>query len=149
MAVKKKTLIKSSMAKSKHEAAVSALSTTCEESNKAVAARAKDGKKNASLVARLGKKRATLTRRKKIAVARLKKTPGADNRKALNAVIKDINTVSKDLKKAKAVKDANNLELSGLRATLKKASAYMKAIASADKILNRPKKKKRRTRKKT
>lgn len=149
MAIKKKTLIKSSAAKSRHEAAVSALSKTCEESSNAVDARAKDGKKNASLVTRLGKKRATLVKRKKIAVVRLKKTPGADNRKALNAVIKDINTVSKDLKKAKAVKDANNLELSGLRATLKKASAYMKAIASADRILNKPKKKKRRARKKT
>ena len=147
MAVKKKPLIKSSMAKSKLETAVSVLSAACEEGNKAIIARAKDGKKNASLVSRLSKRRTALVKRKSAAAARLKKDASADNRKALNAVNKDIKSVSSELKKAKSVKDANNLELSGLRATLKSANAYMKAIAAADRVLNRPKKK-RRARKK-
>ena len=147
MAVKKKPLIKSSMAKSKLETAVSVLSAACEEGNKAIIARAKDGKKNALLVSRLSKRRTALVKRKSAAAARLKKDASADNRKALNAVNKDIKSVSSELKKAKSVKDANNLELSGLRATLKSANAYMKAIAAADRVLNRPKKK-RRARKK-
>lgn len=148
MAVKKKTMIKSNVAKNRFEAAIVALSTTCEEGNKAVDARAKQGKKNAALVARLSKKRTALLKRKKTAAIRLKKDSSADNHKALSIVTKDINAVAKDLKKAKSGKDANNLELSGLRATLKSANAYMKAISVADKILNKPKKKKRRAKKK-
>jgi hypothetical protein len=95
-------------------------------------------------VARLSKKRATLLKRKKLATTRVQKEPSADNNKALRDVKKELDSVTKELGKAKIVKDANNAELSDLRASLKRATAYRKGVAAADKVLNKPKKKSRR-----
>ena len=145
MAAKKKTSIaKAGMVSKSLENALLNLEAAFESGTKAVTQRAQNGSQFAKLVARLSKKRSTLLKRKKLATARVKKESSADNRKALKDVTKELDTVTKELGKAKVVKDANNVELNELRVSLKRATAYRKGIAAADKVLNKPKKKSRR-----
>ncbi|MGD8938868.1 MAG: hypothetical protein PVJ72_05775 [Gammaproteobacteria bacterium] len=145
MAVKKKKPIaKAGMVAKSLENALVNLEAAFESGTNAVAERAQNGSQYAKLVARLSKKRATLLKRKKLATTRVQKEPSADNNKALRDVKKELDSVTKELGKAKIVKDANNAELSDLRASLKRATAYRKGVAAADKVLNKPKKKSRR-----
>jgi valyl-tRNA synthetase len=145
MAVKKKKPIaKAGMVAKSLENALVNLEAAFESGTNAVAERAQNGSQYAKLVARLSKKRATLLKRKKLATTRVQKEPSADNNKALRDVKKELDSVTKELGKAKIVKDANNAELSDLRASLKRATAYRKGVAAADKVLNQPKKKSRR-----
>ena len=112
---------------------------------KAVATRSKDAKKLSDETKKLGKKRAALLKRKKVAATKVKKAPSAESRKALKSVEKDLADIKKEIAKITPVKTANAEELTGLKANLKRASAYMKGIAAADKVLNKkPKKVKRR-----
>jgi hypothetical protein len=145
MAVKKnKPIAKAGMVAKSLENALINLEAAFESGTKAVAERTQTGSQFAKLVARLSKKRAALMKRKKLATARVKKEASADNKKALRDVTKELDAVKKELGKAKTTKDANNAELSDLRASLKRATAYRKGIAAADKVLNKPKKKSRR-----
>jgi len=143
MATKKAVVKSAAMAKTL-DSALAGLATICESGGKAVDSRAKDGKKLAAASKRLGKKRTTLGNRKKTAAARLKKDATADNRNALKAVEKELAAVAKEIAKVKKAKDANNAELTGLRASVKRANAYVKGITAADKVLNKPKKKRRK-----
>jgi len=140
----KKAVVKSAVMAKTLESALAGLATVCESGGNAVDSRAKDGKKLAASSKRLSKKRTTLGKRKKTAAARLKKDATADNRNALKAVEKELAMVSKEAAKVKKEKDANNAELSGLRDSVKRANAYAKGIAAADRVLNKPKKKARR-----
>lgn len=147
MAVKKKKpIVKATVVAKSLENALTNLEAAFDSGSKAVAERAKNGSQNAKTVARLSKKRATLAKRKTLATARVKKDGSADNKKALSAVTKELNSVAGELNKAKVVKDANNAELNDLRASLKRATAYRKGIAAADRVLNKPKKKSRKKR---
>lgn len=145
MAVKKKKPVAKAVvvAKSLENALVN-LEAAFESGTKAVVERTQTGSQLAKLVARLSKRQSALLKRKKLATARVKKEASADNKKALSDVTKELDAVKKELGKAKAPKDANNAELSHLRVSLKRATAYRKAIATADKVLNKPKKKSRR-----
>jgi len=143
MATKKAVVKSAAMAKTL-ESALAGLAVVCENGGKAVDSRAKDGKKLAASSKRLSKKRATLAKRKKTVAAKLKKDATADNRNALKAVVKEMAAVAKEAASVKKAKDANNAELSGLRASVKCANAYAKGIAAADKVLNKPKKKRRK-----
>ncbi|NOY65824.1 MAG: hypothetical protein GXP13_00255 [Gammaproteobacteria bacterium] len=140
----KKAVVKSAVMAKTLESALAGLATICESGGKAVDSRAKDGKKLAASSKRLSKKRATLGKRKKAAAAKLKKDATADNRNALKAVEKELAAVVKESAKVKKAKDANNAELSGLRVSVKCANAYVKGVAAADKVLNKPKKKRRK-----
>lgn len=145
MAVKKKkTVAKAAVVAKSLENALVNLEAAFESGTKAVAERSQTGSQLAKSVARLTKKQATLVKRKKLAAARVKKEASADNKKALRDVTKELDDVKKELGKVKTPKDANNAELSHLRASLKRATAYRKAIAAVDKGLNKPKKKSRR-----
>ena len=147
MAVKKKKPIaKSSMVEKSLENSLVNLEAAFESGTKTVAERTQTGSQLAKLVARLSKKRAALMKRKKLATARVNKEASVDNKKALHDVTKELDTIKKEFDKAKIAKDANNAELGPLRVALKRATAYRKGIAAADKVLNKPKKKSRRRR---
>jgi len=141
---KKKAVVKSAAIAKTLDSALAGLNSICDSGTKALDASAGEAKKLAVLSKRLSKKRMTLSKRKKTATARLKKDATADNRKALSAVVKELGMVTREIAKVKKVKDANNAELSGLRETVKRATAYMKGVTAADKVLNKPKRKTRR-----
>lgn len=103
----------------------------------------KDRKKFLAENKRLAKKRAALTKKKKIAANRLKKTPNAENRKAANAINKDLAAIKKAGDKARATSSVNAEELKSVKSALKQASTYLNLMQRADKVLNKPKKKRR------
>ncbi len=141
MAKAKKSIAKSAaQAKGLGDALVK-LAATYAAGNAAVTSRTKDGKKFAATVKKLSKRKATLTKKKKTATNRVKKEANKDNKAALRGILKDLKTVGKDLTKAQAVKKANATEMGDLKVTQKRLTAYTKAIAQADKVLNKPKKK--------
>jgi len=144
---KKKAVVKSAAIAKTLDSALDGLTSICESGGKAVDERSKDAKKLAASSKRLGKKRMTLNKRKRTATTKLKKEASADNRKALSAVVKELAMVTRELAKVKKEKDANTAELNGLKASVKRANAYMKGVASADKVLNKPKRKVRRKKK--
>ena len=140
----KKAVVKSAVMAKTLDSALAGLATICESGGKAADSRAKDGKKLAASSKRLSKKRTTLVKRKKTAAAKLKKDVTADNRNALKTVEKELAAVAKESASVKKTKDANNAEFTGLRASVKRANAYMKGVAAADRVLNKPKKKSRK-----
>jgi hypothetical protein len=146
MANAKKQVVKSAAVENKINSAMSTLSDAGVACQKAVTSRSADAKKLTNAARRLSKKRATLMKRKKTAAARLKKTPNAENRKAASAVAKELAATTKELTKARALKQANAAELSGLKASLKRVNTYAKVLDKADKELNKPKKKRRKKR---
>ncbi len=141
---KKKAVVKSAAIAKTLDSALAGLTSICDSGEKAVTTRAKEAKKLSASSKRLSKKRMTLNKRKKTATARLKKDGTAVNRKALSAVVKELGMVTREIARTKKTKDANNAELTGLRETVKRAKAYMKGVTSADRVLNKPKRKTRR-----
>lgn len=121
------------MAKSDGEAAASVLE--------------KDRKKFLADNKRLTKKRAVLSKKKKVAANRLKKDPNGENRKAAAAIIKELAAVKKEGDKTRAAGSVNAEELKSVKSSLKQASAYLAVIGKVDALLNKPKKKKRRAKK--
>ncbi len=116
------------------------------DATKAVATRGKESKKLTATVKRLNKKRGTLAKRKVTAAARVKNMPDAENRKALRTIEKDLAAVRKELTKARTQKSAASAELAVVKASNRKISAYMKAIEKTEKLLNKPKRKRRKKR---
>jgi hypothetical protein len=145
MAKAKKPASASSIAK-KIQVATENLLTAKNDSEAAASSLEKDRKKLLAENKRIAKKRAVLSRKKKAAANRLKKTPNAENRKAVNSISKELTTVSKAGVKARAAKSANAEELKSVKTSLKQASTYIAVIAKADKQLNKPKKKRARKR---
>ena len=90
---------------------------------------------------RQAKKTAVLTKKKKLASARLKKTPDAVNRKAVAVISQELAAVKKLAEKTRAAALANAAELTAIKASLRQASAYLTAMAKIDRLLNKPKKK--------
>jgi len=137
MAKAKKTLAKSSFVDKNIEVALEKLAVASAAVDKAVAVRARDAKKLAVLVKRLTKRKTALSKRKRLAAARLKKSPSVDTRKALRVVTKDLATTIKEQAKAKVAKAANATELAALRAGQKRATGYRKGIAAVDRALTK------------
>lgn len=140
---RKPTIAKSASIDKNIETAIEKLTAASLDGGKAVATRTKEGKKLTAAVRRLSKKRATLMRRKKTATTRAKNAPSAETRGALRTVLKDITSVTKELDKLRPQKNANAEELAALKAGERKATAYLKSIEKADKVLNKPKRKRR------
>ena len=140
----KKTIIKSSALNKTIDAATSSIETASNDASKAVDKVTSDAKKLTAEVKRHTKKRSTLTKRKKTTAARQKSNPNAENRKALAAVVKELKTTISAQDKARTNKAKTTDELTALRDASKKLNAYSKAIAAADRALNKPKKKVRR-----
>ena len=138
MAKTKRTIAKSAAVTKSIETALASLGTACVAGDSAVARRGKDGKSLAATTKRLSRKRAILTKRKRLSAKRAKAAPSGETRKALRAVIKELATTKKQLGKARSEKGVNAVELAALKAAQRRASAYAKAIAHAEKSLNKP-----------
>ncbi len=149
MAVAKKTVIKNTALVKTTETALANLETANANAEKALAAATKKNKQSSAEGKRLSKKRVALIKRNKTAALRLKKDPVAANKKALNDIAKELAAVRKDAAKNKIVRAADYAELSDLRISCRRLAAYTKAITAADKVLNKPKKKVRRRKKKS
>ena len=141
MAKTKRTIAKSAAVTKNIEAALASLGTACVAGDSAVAKRSKDGKSLAAATKRLSKKRAILTKRKRLSAKRAKAAPSGETRKALRAVTKELATTKKQLVKARTVKGVNAVELAALKAAQRRATAYAKAIAQAEKSLEKTAKK--------
>ena len=145
MAVRKKTLIRSTQFVNTIDISVERLNEVLNSGEVAVAKRSKDSIQQLALIRRLKKKKQTLQNRKNRATANQKKTPSADNAKQIRVSGREIASIKKQLTKATALRQANLAELSVLRVNLRRASAYVKAINAAEKQLNKPKRRRRRT----
>jgi hypothetical protein len=147
MAVAKKTVIKNTALVKVLDTSLTNLEAANANGAKALAAATKKSKQSSAEGKRLSKKRVALIKRNKTAAAKAKKEPVAANKKALNEVVKELAAVRKEAAKNKIVRAADFAELSGLRVSCRRLTAYSKAIAAADKVLNKPKKKVRRRKK--
>jgi hypothetical protein len=137
MAKSKRSIAKTAAVTKSIEAALTSLEAACVAGDHAVARRAKDGKGLATATKRLSRKSAILTKRKRASAKRAKKTPSGETRKALRAVIKELATTKSKLLKARAAKGANEVELATLKGAQRRATAYAKAIAQADRSLGK------------
>ena len=144
MARTKRTIAKSAAVTKNIETALASLGTACVAGDSAVARRGKDGKSLAATTKRLSRKRAVLTKRKRLSAKRAKAAPSGETRKALRAVTKELATTKTQLVKARAVQGVNAVELAALKAAQRRASAYAKAIAHAEKSLNKPTKRRQK-----
>ena len=135
MAKSKRTIAKSAAVTKNIEAALASLGTACVAGDGAVAKRSKDGKSLAASTKRLSKKSASLAKRKRLSAKRARATPSGETRKALRSVIKELATTKKQLVKARTAKGINAVELAALKAAQRRANAYAKAIAHAEKSL--------------
>jgi hypothetical protein len=144
MVVKKKSVVKNIALVKVLDTALANLDMATTNGAKVLALATKNSKQSALEGRRLSKKRVTLIKRRKAAAAKAQKDPVAANKAALKAVDKELAAIRKAAAKNRTVKAANFDELSGLRTSCKRLNAYTKAIAAADKALNKPKKKVRR-----
>ena len=148
MATKKRPIAKSASVEKNIDVALERLDAACTEGDKAVAARSKIAKKLNAESRRLNKKRATLVKRSKVAAVKAKADPSAATRKALREAVTELAATRKALAKTRAAKAVNTPELAALKVAQRQANAYGKAIAQADKVLNKPKKKRKKRAKK-
>ncbi|NOG61362.1 MAG: hypothetical protein HND53_12735 [Proteobacteria bacterium] len=147
MAAAKKTVKKNAALVKATDTSLANLEAAAADAAKALAAATKKSKQSSAEGKRLSKKRVALIKRNKTAAEKAKKNPIAENKKALAAVAKELTAVRKEAAKNKIVRAADYAELSGLRMTNRRLAAYGKVLATADKVLNKPKKKVRRRRK--
>lgn len=144
MAVNKKPNIKNAALVKTLETSLTNLENANINGAKALASATATAKKHSAESKRLNKKRMTLIKRRKAAAARAQKDPVAANNQALKAVDKELAMIRKAVAKSNQVKSAQYEELSGLRISCRRLAAYSKALAAADRVLNKPKKKTRR-----
>lgn len=137
MAKSKRAIAKSAAVTKNIETALAALGTACAAGDSAVAKRGKDHKSLTAATKRLSRKRAILAKRKKLSAKRAKAAPSGETRKALRAVIKELATTKTQLVKSRAAKGINAVELAALKAAQRRANAYAKAIAQAEKSLSK------------
>ena len=137
MAKSKRSIAKTAAVTKNIEAALASLEAACAAGDSAVARRGKDGKGLAAATKRLSKKSASLTKRKRLSAKRARKSPSGETRKALRSVIKELATTRTQLGKARAAKDANAVELATMKDASRRATAYAKAIAQADRSLGK------------
>lgn len=137
MAKSKRAIAKSAAVTKNIESALASLGTACVAGDSAVARRSKDGKGLAAATKRLSRKSAILTKRKRLSAKRAKASPSGETRKALRSVIKELKTTKTQLGKARTAKGINAVELAALKAAQRRANAYAKAIAQAEKSLGK------------
>jgi len=124
--------------------AIASLLNEATSISKAVIDTTKNKKKLLAESKRLAKKLATLMKKKKTARAAVNKDSSAANRKAVKSIEKDISANKKEAAKITAEKSQAITELSALKVVSKRASVYVKALTSADKGLNKPKRKRKK-----
>jgi len=148
MAAKKKTtkLVKGAASEKAVDSAIATINEVAASATKAVIAVNNEYKKLTKTARSLNKKRAAMMKKAKTATNRLKKEATAANRKAVAVIKKDIAVIKKEAEKVRNVKSAVSEELATLKAASRRAIAYAKGVASADKVLNKPKKARRKKR---
>jgi hypothetical protein len=135
MAKKKRAIAKSAAVTKSIETALASLGTACNAGDSAVARRSKDNKSLSAAAKRLSRKRAVLAKRKRISAKRARTSPSGETRRALRSVIKELAQTKSQLVKARAAKGVNAVELAALKIAQRRASAYAKAIAQAERSL--------------
>jgi chromosome segregation ATPase len=146
---KAKPVIKAAALSKTLDTHADSLHTASSHAATAVTAKTAEAKKLTTDVKRHTKKKATLYKRIKTATARLRKDASAANKKAAATVTKEYNAIKAALDKSRAHKALVAAELTALKAASKRLNAYTKAVAAADKVLNKPVKKKRKAIKKS
>jgi len=126
------------------DAAVAGINDLAAVATKAVIATEKEYIKLAKTAKSMNKKRASLMKKVKSATNRMKKDVSAANKKAVAVIKKDIAAIKKEIARHNSVKSAVAEELATLKSASKRAVAYAKAVTGVDKVLNKPKKKKRK-----
>ena len=145
MAAKKaKPNVKNSSAAKLVDSSIENLVSTDTQVNKAVTAISKEVKTLGKSIKTLSNKRKALTKKRIAAAKKTKKEPNAVNKKAGKAIVREIDINKKESTKLTAKKTILSDELKGLRITQKRTSLYLKAVAAADKVIAKPKKKKRK-----
>ena len=128
--------------------AVANISNACAIGDAAIAVRMKDAKKLLAEGKSFAKKKAVLSKRLKAAKVKATKNPGADTKKALKVVEKDLATISKDADKSTATKATNTEQLAELKLYVKRMKAYLKSVTAIDKDMPKPVKKEKKVAKK-
>ncbi len=141
---KAKPVVKAAALDKTINASVDSLNKACSNATKALAKKTAEAKKQKAEVKRQLKKKATLTKRNKTAAAKKKKDANAINRKAAATVAKELKSTKSALDKARASNAVISSELGELKIASKRLTAYTKAIAAADKVLNKPAKKRKK-----
>jgi len=146
MAAKKKVVVKSAAIERTLETSVDNLVTALEKADKAIKSRSAESKKLVTESRRLRKRRLTWINKRKRAVAAEKKNSTVETRKVVRTIDAEKTAIRKDLVKATSARQTVLSELSGLKASQKKLSGYVRGINATDKQIAKPK---RRTRRKT
>lgn len=143
MAIKKKakTAVKGTAHLKMVDSAIASINDVAAAATKAVIATGEEYKKLAKSAKSINKKRASLMKKAKTATNKMKKDASAANKKAVAVIKKDIAAIKKEAAKHQSVKSAIAEELAALKSASKRAVAYAKVVAGADKVLNKPKKK--------
>ena len=146
MAIKKKAkkMVKGAAHLKAVDSAIAGINDLAAVATKAVIATEKEYKKLVKTAKSMNKKRASLMKKVKAATNRMKKDASAANKKAVAVIKKDIATIKKEIARHNLKKSAVAEELATLKSASKRAVAYAKAVTGADKVLNKPKKKKRK-----
>lgn len=146
MVAKKKTkkTVSSAAAEKMVDAAVANLEEVATTSSREILTLSKESKKLTIATRRLSKKRALLMRKKKSAAGKMKIDPNAANRKNVKLIENEIAAIRKEAARVAGQKATLAPEMTDLRTISKRAVAYTKALAQTDKVLNKPKKKRRR-----
>lgn len=145
MATRRRTVAKSTSVERNIATALEKLNAARRDGDRAVATRSRTSRKLSVESRRLNRRRGTLLRRKAAADKRARATPSVATRKALREAVSELAATRKALAKVRTAKAINSPELAALRAALRQADAYSKAIAQADKVLNKPTKRKRKS----
>jgi len=141
---KSKKVVKGAASHKAVDSAIATINDVAASATKAVIAVDKEYKKLSKTAKRLNKKRAALMKKSRSAAKRLKKDANAANKKAATIIKKDIAVIKKEAEKVNKLKSIASEELATLKAASKRAIAYVKGVTSADKALNKPKKKRRK-----
>ncbi len=126
---------------------VKALSDATSTVNASIIKVTAEAKKLTTEIKRHVKKKGVLIKRNKTALAKLKKSPNAANNKAVDIVTNALKETKVALDNARTNKASASVELASLRLVQKRLKAYSKAMATADKALNAPIKKRRKVKK--
>ncbi len=148
MVVKKKMrkTVSSANAEKTVDAAKASMVEVATTSARVIVTLSKENKKLLTSARRLSKKRAVLIRKKKTAANKVKMDPNAANRKNLKQIENEIAAVKKEAARIAGQKATLTPEITALRAISKRTTAYAKALDQVDKVLNKPRKKRRKKR---
>jgi len=141
---KAKKTVSSAAAVKMVDAAIADLAEVATTSARVILTLSKESKKLTTITRRLSKKRTVLMRKKKSAAGKMKMAPDAANRKNVKLIENEIAAIRKEAARVAGQKATLTPEMTALKSISKRAMTYTRALEQADKVLNKPKKKRRR-----